>query len=99
MRSTPVSPLPPVPRTQEGLPPRSSAQRRISSWSTVISAPPPRRLVDVLDPPLDRLVDRLVDRLLVLLRPVGGQSQSSVDNDLRDLVLAISDSLSPMRRF
>src|SRR4051794_37503635 len=36
MRRRPTSSPPPVPRTQEGLPPRSSAHWRISSWSVVV---------------------------------------------------------------
>src|ERR1051325_8458392 len=38
MRSTPASPFLPVPRTQDGDPLRSSAHRRISSWSVVATA-------------------------------------------------------------
>src|SRR5687768_650421 len=63
MRSTPSSPPPPVPSTHAGLPPRASAQRRISSWSVVVCEPPlpPRVVPREEDParPRDVLVARL----------------------------------------
>src|SRR5438128_408304 len=40
MRSSPTSPLSPVPLTHEGVPWRASAQARISSWSVVIFEEP-----------------------------------------------------------
>src|SRR5947209_16267253 len=70
MRSSPASPPPPVPRTQDGLPPRASAHWRISSWSVVVLAPRPPP--DERPPPLDllpppRLEDEEDDRPLRVL--------------------------------
>src|SRR5947207_704123 len=51
----PVSPRPPVPRTQAGLAPRDSAHSRMWSWSVVTTAlPDPRPLL--LPPPRRELL-------------------------------------------
>src|SRR4051812_40880961 len=79
MRRMPASPLPPVPSTQVGLPPRSSAQRRISSWLVVVCAPAlPAR---ALRPPLARppLARPLLARPL---RAPPDERREPVDEDL-----------------
>lgn len=54
----PISSLPPVPRTQAGFPSRSSAHRRISSWSVkkrlVVDLPVRERLLEDVLPVLPR---------------------------------------------
>ena len=65
MRIMPTSPRPPVPFTQAGWPPRSSAQRWISSWSVVMCWEPVLPAPALLVRPVVRL--RLLAALRLLL--------------------------------